>query len=252
MHIIKKITSNIQKKARAGRRSASAAVQRWGDSRDTTHNIRVEIGFQKEKEKWKKAAARFTKHTLQILGHPVMEDWETPYMLRLAQIASSKGGTVLEVGFGMGISAGFIQEYNIERHIIIEMNEEVAVRARTFAKKAKHPVVVLEGLWEEVIKKIPNNSLDGILFDTYPLSELEIHKNHFFFFKTAYKKLKRSGVFTYYSDEIKTFTPTHQKKLIEAGFKKRHIESVIVPIHPPKNCKYWKSDTILAPIIRKD
>ena len=231
--------------------SRSTKKTLWGDVRDKTHAIRKAIGFREAKEEWKKAPATFTKHTLRILGHPVMEDWETPYMRELASIATSNGGSVLEVGFGMGISASFIQSAPITQHIIIEMNQEVAKKAREFGKHAKHPVSVLEGLWEEVIETIPNNSLDGILFDTYPLSELEIHKNHFFFFPSAYKKLKPGGVFTYYSDEIATFHPTHLEKLVAAGFKKRMIDSIVVSIQPPANCEYWKSKTILAPIIKK-
>ncbi len=231
--------------------SRPVKITLWGDVRDKTHAIRTAIGFRARKEEWKEAPAIFTKHTLRILGHPVMEDWETPYMEQLARIATSNGGTVLEVGFGMGISARFIQEAQITQHIIIEMNGQVAKKAREFGKNAKHLVSVLEGLCEEVIDTIPDNSLDGILFDTYPLSELEVHKNHFLFFPHAFKKLKPGGVFTYYSDEIKAFHPAHLKKLTEAGFKKSMISSIIVPIHPPTSCEYWKSKTILAPIVKK-
>ena len=150
---------------------------------------RVDIGFQ-DRQAWKNAPATFDEHTLKIFGHPVMEDWETPYMEELAKIATSKGGVILELGYGMGISANFIQKTNVERYIIIEANHEVAEKAREFGKKAIHTVEILEGLWEEVIDQVPNESIDGILFDTYPLSELEIHKNHFGFFRVAYEKLR--------------------------------------------------------------
>ena len=222
----------------------------WGDTRDLTEKNRVKIGFR-AKQVWKTAPAVFTKHFLKILGHPVMEDWEIPYMKRLAHIATMNGGTVLEVGFGMGISARFIQQADIKRHIIIDMNHQVADRARDFSLKAKHKVVVLEGLWEEVIDQIPDNSLDGILFDTYPLTKAEIHRNHFAFFRAAFRKLKKDGVLTYYSDEIKSFHPAHIKKLLHAGFKEANISSQVVKVIPPKDCEYWKSSTILAPIVKK-
>lgn len=222
----------------------------WGDIRDATHKTRLDIGFQ-EKQDWKQARAIFDEHTLKIHGHPVMEDWETPYMAELAKIATSKGGTILELGYGMGISANFIQQASIKKHIIIEANHEVAENAREFAKSASLQVEVLEGFWEEVIDQVPDESIDGILFDTYPLSELEIHKNHFGFFRAAFKKLKKGGVFTYYSDEINSYTDKHLEKLIEAGFKKENIKGQVVLMNPPIDCEYWKANTMLAPIIMK-
>jgi len=222
----------------------------WGDVRDATHQTRVDIGFQ-DRQNWKNAPALFDEHTLKIFGHPVMEDWETPYMKELAEIATSRGGVVLELGFGMGISANFIQRANIEKHLIVEANHEVARKARKFAKNAVHPAEVLEGLWEEVIDQVPDESVDGILFDTYPLSELEIHKNHFGFFRTAFKKLKSNGVFTYYSDEIDAYHNNHLQKLIDAGFKKENIDGRVVLMNSPQDCQYWKAGTMLAPIVIK-
>ncbi|MBI5037328.1 MAG: class I SAM-dependent methyltransferase [Candidatus Kerfeldbacteria bacterium] len=223
----------------------------WGDIRDTTHQTRIDIGF-KDRQTWKNAPAVFDAHTLKIFGHPVMEDWETPYMKELATIATKNGGVILELGYGMGISANFIQQAAILKHIVIEANHEVAEKAREFAHTAPHPVEVLEGLWEEVIDQVADNSIDGILFDTYPLSELEIHKNHFGFFRTAFKKLKSGGVFTYYSDEIDDYHPVHLKKLIAAGFKRKDINGRVIPMHPPADCQYWKADTMLAPIVTKE
>jgi len=210
-----------------------------------------ELDINFEKKKWKKAEANFSKHDLKIFGYAVMEDWETPYMKDLADVACANGGVILELGFGMGISANFIQKNKIKKHIIIEANKEVAREARKFAKKAPHKTEILEGFWEDVIEKIPDESIDGILFDTYPLTEKEIYQNHFYFFDVAYRKLKKGGIFTYYSDEIKSFGKVHIKKLAGAGFKRKNIKSKISKVKPPKNCEYWKANTILTPIIIK-
>jgi guanidinoacetate N-methyltransferase len=202
-------------------------------------------------EEWKSAKAEFTQHTLQILGEPVMEDWEEPYMEILADIATMHGGVVLEVGYGMGISARFIQERQITRHLIIEANHEVAEQARAFAKTCSIDTRILEGLWQDEIGKIPDGTLDGILFDTYPLSDKELYQNHFNFFPHAFSKLKIGGVLTYYSDEIITFSDVHIKRLVAAGFRRDQIQGKSVPVQPPADCEYWKANTILAPVVLK-
>lgn len=127
-------------------------------------------------------------------------------MRTLAEIATSRGGTVLEVGFGMGISAWFIQEHEIERHVIIEANHDVAQRAREFAGTACHSVDVLVGLWEEVVAEIPDGTIDGILFDSYPLTDAELFKNHFPFFPHAWRML-RGG----YSPTTRTRSETSRR-----------------------------------------
>ena len=204
-----------------------------------------------KKKDWKQAQAVFTKHKLEIFGQPVMEDWEDTYMKKLANIACINGGIVLELGYGMGISAKYIQQNNVTKHIIIEANHDVAGKARDFAEAATHPIEIMEGFWEDEILKIPDESLDGILFDTYPLSEKELYQNHFFFFPFAYKKLKKGGIFTYYSDEVKDFGEVHLRKLQESGFKLNNIKGEPFSVTPPKDCKYWQDNTMLAPIIMK-
>lgn len=209
----------------------------------------IDITF--ERNDWKKEEAHFTDRDLKIFGYSVMEIWETPYMKELADVACMNGGVILELGYGMGISAKFIQSHKISKHIIIEANSDVAEKAMEFAKKASCETVVLNGFWEDEIEKIADGSVDGILFDTYPLTELEIFQNHFNFFPFAFKKLCKGGVFTYYSDEEKDFGRVHLKKLKEAGFINENIGGKVTKVNTPKDCEYWKANTFLTPIIIK-
>nr|VFJ59939.1 MAG: guanidinoacetate N-methyltransferase [Candidatus Kentron sp. FM]VFJ69909.1 MAG: guanidinoacetate N-methyltransferase [Candidatus Kentron sp. FM]VFK24126.1 MAG: guanidinoacetate N-methyltransferase [Candidatus Kentron sp. FM] len=203
-----------------------------------------------ESEKWPNAPVIYNDEQLLINNEPVMERWETPYMASLAKVAASNGGVVLEVGFGMAISATFIQDYPIQRHIIIEGNETVFGHLKEFAKTAKRRVEPMLGLWQNVISSIPDNSLDGILFDTYPFSGEDLDITFAVpFFSEAHRLLKRGGVFTYFSCEIDDYSPEHLQLLQDAGFK--DIQKEVIPVSPPKDCVYWENDTMMTPIVRK-
>lgn len=216
-------------------------------ARDTRAS-RVQIGFPTP-DCWRDAPAYYDGHTLTIEGHPVMEDWEAEYMRELADIATQAGGTVLEIGFGMGIAAGYIQAHDIREHIIIEANRQVHDHAAAFARSARVRTRALLGMWESITPLLPDASITGILFDTYPLTEADIHRNHFAFFPEAYRLLVPGGVFTYYSDESEDFSKTHREALTDTGF--RHIDKRVCAVAPPASCLYWNKPTIVAPIITR-
>ena len=215
-----------------------------------TITSRLEIGFENLKEDWSSASVEYDEEgSLKILGHPVMERWEENYMEELAKVACRKGGKILEVGFGLGISASKIQQHEIESHVIIEANCNVFSKLLKFTQNVNHKVIGMVGFWEECTEYLESESFDGILFDTYPLSAKDIHKNHFPFFKTAYRLLKKGGILTYYSDEKLSFSNEHMKVLKDANFT--NIDYRICNLQTPDKCKYWENDTMIVPIITK-
>ncbi len=222
---------------------------------DQTISIRKRLGFPTKAEFLRKHAL-YTRCSLDIAGHEIMQRWETNYMKMLAAIACKNGGDVLEVGFGMGISAHFIEKYRYSRrrlksHTIIEPHPEVLKYAKKmFSRESREGrIKFVKGYWQAVTKRMKAGKFNGILFDTYPLSEKEIHKNHFLFFKEARRLLRKGGMLTYYSDEAKIFSAEHLKKLKEAGFRK--IQWKACKVNPPRGSMYWRKHTILAPIITK-
>lgn len=216
------------------------------------------IGFPNSIVSWQQATPLIDPggQTLRLLGHPVMERWEEPYMKKLAEIATSKAGglaagedAVMELGFGLGISASFIQQHAPKHHVIIEMNHKIAEAAREFARQQHNRVTILEGTWQEIVPLLESESFHGILFDTYPLSDEEVDVIFYPFLEHAYRLLAPGGVLTYYSDEATWFSEEHLAALHEVGFSK--INGELVQVTPPDDCLYWRQSTILAPIVEK-
>ena len=206
------------------------------------------IGWPEKPSDWKEIPATFSEEKIEIAGHAVMWAWGESYMQELAKIATRNGGVILEIGFGFGFSADYIQKQSIEKHVIIEMNANVFAKLKIFKQNAPKTVEPIFGLWQEVIPSMPDESFDAILFDAYPLSEDDIDCK-LSFFDHAYRLLKKGGIFTYYSDEETDFSYQHLQKLHAAGF--RNIQKQICAVNPSKDCLYWKSKTIVAPIIIK-
>jgi len=203
--------------------------------------------FGKNIDEWKDAQATFTEEKLEIFGRRVMEKWEEPYMKELANIVTSNGGKILEVGFGLGISARYIQEHEIDEHIIIEGNADVFVKLEEFEQQAKHKVTPIFGLWQDVVDSLSNDSFDGILFDTIPITENAVIEWPYYFLEQAYRLLKKGGVFTRYMREIE-ITPDYRQRLNKAGFF--NISNTLCSVNPPKD-SLWDKPVMLAPIIIK-
>ncbi len=115
----------------------------------------------------------------------VMMDWETPIMKRSAEWVTNggKAESVLEIGYGMGIAASFIQGYQPDQHTIMELHPRVAERAEEYAnqrnkyysssKATAHKRVTIMGgkdWYTELQKDFGKSGLqefDAIFIDTY-------------------------------------------------------------------------------------
>ena len=94
----------------------------------------------------------------------VMMEWEDSLMKASADYVCSNGGDILEVGFGMGISAGHIQSNNINSHTIVENHPQVIEKLKTWAED-KPNVIIIEGDWYDVKNQL--STYDGIFYDTF-------------------------------------------------------------------------------------
>ncbi|MCP3804685.1 class I SAM-dependent methyltransferase [Allokutzneria sp. A3M-2-11 16] len=201
---------------------------------------------------WSSSGADYSDSSqLLIEGQQVMQDWEHPLMRKLAENACQSRGDILEVGFGMGISAGYVQACGVRSHTIIEINKGVAERFEDWrAQRPGADIRLAFGGWQDVIDDL--GQFDGILYDTYPTNEDEFVKTlgpkvvtlAANFFPAAAAHLRPGGTFSYYTNEIDSLSRAHQRLLLE-HFSSFEVE-LVRDLHPPADCTYWWADRMAA------
>ena len=63
----------------------------------------------------------------------VMMDWEAPIMEKSAEYVCHNKGDVLEIGFGMGICADYIQAQGVNSHTIVEIHPQIIDKLKIWA-----------------------------------------------------------------------------------------------------------------------
>jgi type IV protein arginine methyltransferase len=152
-------------------------------------------------------------------GEFVMMEWERPLMKRHAEIVCQDGGHILEIGFGLGISAGYIQQENIILHTIIEINDDIYQILLEWSKD-KPNVIPIKGDWFELSNNLELDKYDGIFYDGYGgVNEMKIKE-------FAIKHVKNNGLFTYFNLTKRNFLK----------FDNLKYETVEVDVDP--DCNY--------------
>lgn len=96
----------------------------------------------------------------------VMHKGEKSLMLKLAEITTMNGGDILEIGFGMHLSADGVQSNpNVTSHTIIEVHPEIYKHALSWVKDKPNTKIIL-GDWIDILPKL-DKKFDGVLHDTH-------------------------------------------------------------------------------------
>ena len=120
----------------------------------------------------------------------VMMSWEDTLMSASAAYVCQGGGDILEVGFGMGISAGYMHSHSISSHTIVENHPDVIPRAQAWAS-GRSNVTIITSSWYDVKDSLP--TYDGVFYDTYG-DEDQIH-----FSSSLLSLVKEGGVATWWN-----------------------------------------------------
>eukprot|EP01083_Nonionella_stella_P178066 627932_1 len=229
---------------------------------------------------WGDIAEHFEASSLQIDGHPVMEEWETPYMQEFAKVTCNQkencnNKRVLEIGFGLGISAKAIfEELNKgtnNTHYIIELCFKDCNNTHR-----RYPILMwtLFRVMAVRMNRLANSRI--IIWTAYfmtptPMSKEDQHIHQFAFLKEARKKVKVGGRVTYCNltsfgvlkkdgnEWMNVFDETQLPYLInECGWHQDEIDFVVFELPPSavqqrrdQNCQYYHHDTCIIPILTK-
>ena len=157
----------------------------------------------------------------------VMMNWEDDIMKASADYICGNGGDILEIGFGMGISANYIQANSINSHTIIENHPQIIEKAKVWAE-GKSNVTIIEGDWHDVKDSL--STYDGIFYDTWGEEDWSR-------FATALSPLTKSRTkVTWWNNNIDAST-IHD---IDG------VEYEVINVNPPSNC-YFNSTEYYLP-----
>jgi hypothetical protein len=176
----------------------------------------------------------------------VMMDWETPIMERSAEIICKNGGKILNIGFGLGIIDGFIQNHNIKEHHIIECHPSVLNRMRNLGWFDKENVFIYEGFWRDYIDDLVD--FDGVYFDTWKESYFDL------FIEKSSKVLRKNGILSFFNSGPIVPERHHlPERIYNNLIDNFYLDSEILELdYNGRNTtgyeKYWNKDRKTAPI----
>ena len=130
-------------------------------------------------------------------GMEVMMSWESPIMEKSAEYICQSKGDILEIGFGMGICADYIQAQGVNSHTIVEIHPQIIERLKTWAS-GKSNVTIVEGDWYTVNGL---STYDGIFLDTFGDDNFSNFKSF------ALAKIKSGGKITYWNNNEAEYNP---------------------------------------------
>ena len=130
-------------------------------------------------------------------GSEVMMSWEAPIMEKSAEYICQSKVDILEIGFGMGICADYIQAQGVNSHTIVEIHPQIIERLKTWAS-GKSNVTIIEGDWYAVNGL---SNYDGIFLDTFGDDNLLNFKSF------ALAKIKSGGKITYWNNNESEHNP---------------------------------------------
>jgi len=169
------------------------------------------------------------------LNDEVMMDWEDSLMSASAAYVTEGGGDILEIGFGMGISAGYMHSHSIDSHTIVENHPQIIPKAGEWASNKSNVTIVSQSWmeWMDEVTTVENENLptfDGIFYDTYGDWDMV-------YFSSSLSELVKSGTkVTWWNSQT---TETNYYNIPNVTYQAFNV-------NPPENT-YFNSTTYYLP-----
>ena len=187
---------------------------------------------------------------MRVLGHEVMSTYQVPYMHTLAEIVTRNGGNILNVGYGLGLLDEEIEKYRKPRklgtHTVVEINSHIAAEARK-----KKELIVIERDWHDALNDFRGVQFDGIVYDGYPLSLEEVHRDGVMFIERIVERnlLKPDGILTFFVDAADHLGDRFLGLLRKLGFNRIEVKKIPIDV-PDRERQVWRHDHFLAPMVQ--
>jgi len=169
------------------------------------------------------------------LNDEVMMDWEDSLMSASAAYVTEGGGDILEIGFGMGISAGYMHSHSINSHTIVENHPQIIPKAVEWASNKSNVTIISQSWmeWIDEVTTVENENLptfDGIFYDTYGDDDMV-------YFSSSLSELVKSGTkVTWWNSQT---TETNYYNIPNVTYQAFNV-------NPPENT-YFNSTTYYLP-----
>ena len=169
--------------------------------------------------------AVYTGDSLRIGDEYVMHEWERPLIRRMVEdLKLTPDDRLLEIGFGMGISASILQEFGPASHTIVEPHPQVLVQAERW-KGSRTNIQLHPGYWQQLDPGAQRYS--AIFFDPFADDMAAVDDENLRFLKFAAQSLLGDGgrlaLFC-----IRPFLPLEYQRVMFEHYRRVEISSVQV------------------------
>mmetsp|Transcript_126918 Transcript_126918/g.237268 ORF Transcript_126918/g.237268 Transcript_126918/m.237268 type:complete len:568 (-) Transcript_126918:28-1731(-) len=190
-------------------------------------------------------------------GGGVMMGWEEPLMkMHAAALAPVPGKAVMNIGFGLGLVDGFLQERQPSKHTIVEAHPDVYAEMVRRGWPEREGVNIVRGRWEDVVEEmVAAGPYDGVFFDTYDEAYGDLHD----FFKLLPRLLKPGGRFSFFNGlgDRNIFSQAISTRVAQLDLESLGLRCKYEPIFIGEIgdadwhevlCKYWSLETYYSPL----